>query len=96
MYIYHIAVVIDGDEDLQLEYNLEKRVVQSLKCTRAEYVSSWSEVLDGQNYGRCTKCGAWTSDWTKKMRISSFSNGAQVNGEWFCDLCLPEDHPNHF
>lgn len=55
MYIYHIAVVIDGDEDSQLEYNLEKRVVRSLKCNRAEYVSSWDEALDGKNYGRCTR-----------------------------------------
>ena len=96
MYIYHISVLIEEDEDLQLENKLWATVEQALAQQKAELVSSRTEELNGQNFGRCIKCGAWTSDWTKSVGVKSLSNGAQIDGEWFCDECLPLNHPNHF
>ena len=96
MYIYHISILIEGEEDLSLESKIWEAVEQSLVYQKAELVSSMTEELIGRNYGRCNKCGTWTSDWRKSDGVKSFSNGAQIGGEWFCDECLPLNHPNHF
>lgn len=96
MYIYHVAILVEGSENLPFEANLEERIQTYLDSGNAEIVSSFSEEVTGENYGRCTNCGAWVSDQTKNDRIFSFSNGARISGKWYCDLCLPPEHPNRF
>ena len=88
MYIYQISILVDVPENLPFEADLEDHI--------QAYFSSTSEEVTGKNYGRCTNCGAWVSDQTKADRILSFSNGARISGKWYCDLCLPPEHPNHF
>lgn len=96
MYIHHVSILIEGSEDLSLEQELNDMIQRLLSDRNAALVSTTNEELAGHNYGRCVKCGTWASDLTKENRIRSFSNGVQIEGDWFCDLCLPEDHPNSF
>jgi len=95
MYLYKVNILFQK-EDLQIELNLEKQIDEFLKKNEGEIVSSNSEELKSGNFGKCEKCGSWTSDYSKDNYISCFSNGAKLNGTWLCDLCLPDDHPNSF
>ncbi len=96
MYIHHINVLIEGSEELSLEDRLSDGIQNLLDGQPAVLVSTTNEELIGDNFGRCVKCGEWVSDCKKDNRIRWFSNGAQLDGNWYCDLCLPEDHSNHF
>ena len=96
MYLYKIAVLIEGEEDPMEQYEIDQGICELLKGKCAEYISARVEVVTGVNYGKCVKCGAWVSDYSKKDWIKAFSNGAQVNGKWYCDICLDETHPNSF
>ncbi|MFT9078468.1 hypothetical protein [Ethanoligenens sp.] len=57
--------------------------------------STGYEELQG-NCGKCTVCGAWATDYGQPGAFSELSNGAVVDGKWYCDVCLPFDHPNKF
>lgn len=96
MYIYQVSILVDGPENLPFEADLEDHIQAYLDSKNAGIVSSTSKEVTGENYGRCTNCGAWVSDQTKADRILNFSNGARISGKWYCDLCLPPEHPNHF
>ena len=96
MYIYHIAILVNGTENLSFEADLDEHIQKFLDSRKALIVSTNSEEVTGKNYGRCANCGAWVSDLTKNDSIQSFSNGAQISGMWYCDLCLPPYHPNSF
>lgn len=96
MYIYCINIAIEGDENPAFEFELWEHIEKFLDPQKASLVSAMPEELIGDNYGRCVACGGWVSDATKPGKIRAFSNGARVNGDWYCDLCLPEDHPNRF
>lgn len=96
MHIYRINVIFNHDEDLQTEGKIESKLGEIVDKYGGELVSTSVDTLEGCNFGRCSKCGCWTSDATKEDFISGLSNGAQINGIWFCDLCLPVDHPNSF
>lgn len=43
----------------------------------------------GKLYGKCAKCGQWTSTHDENTRVKSFLYGCRIDGVWFCDLCLP-------
>lgn len=96
MYIYKINIIFNHEENPQIEQKIEDMLRSVLDKYDGELVSVGIDILDGENYGRCQKCGCWTSDITKDGFITGLSNGAQINGEWLCDLCLPKDHPNAF
>ena len=96
MYLYRVNILFHNEEDLQKELNLEKHIDDFLKKNKGELVSSNSEELKSDNFGKCQECGAWVSDYSKNNYISCFSNGAKLNGIWLCDLCLPDDHTNSF
>jgi hypothetical protein len=42
-------------------------------------------------YGRCCNCGAWTSDTRDRRKVKELSNGAVLDGKWYCDLCLSDE-----
>lgn len=96
MYLFHIAVMIDGVERPEFELALEQAIQSFWPRQKAEVVSTRTEILVGHNFGQCKKCGTWVSDSRKDNRITAFSDGASIDGAWFCDLCLPPDHPNVF
>lgn len=95
-YLYHVSVLVEGTENLELEYGLEESIADYLSNKKAELISSSSEELTGNNYGRCSKCGTWVSDASEQQSITAFSNGKRVKNCWYCDLCLPRNHPNSF
>ena len=95
-YLYHLSVLIDGTDDLELENELDEVIQSHLSGKRAELVSSASEPLEGENYGRCASCGAWVSDRSAPDSVRAFSDGAKIAGKWYCDLCLPQGHPKAF
>ena len=96
MYVYQMNILVPCEENPQLESKLDEAVASAIEKYNAELISADIEEIVGDNYGKCGKCGAWTSDWTHKDAIKSFSNGAKVDGTWLCDLCLPEYHSNAF
>lgn len=46
--------------------------------------------------GKCCKCGVWVSDQELENHIDEFSDGCLINGNWWCDLCLPNNHYKYF
>ena len=100
MYIVKINIVIEGDgSDLKTQDEIERCFQQSMReiTHSPQLVSTEIKELDGNlNYGKCIKCGTWTSDSQRKGYVNEFSDGIQIEGNWFCDLCLPNNHPRHF
>ena len=98
MYIYNMSILVktEEEENLALEYELDDAVEAVLRGKDAEYVSASVEEVCGQNYGVCAKCGAWVSDASKDDHIAAFSDGTKIGEEWYCDICLPNDYPDHF
>lgn len=43
------------------------------------------------NCGRCSSCGAWTTDRDKEDPIVGLSNGAMVAERLLCEECFPEN-----
>lgn len=95
-YLYHLSVLIDGTENLALEHELDEILQNHLTGRCAELVSSASELLAGENYGQCVSCGAWVSDRSAPDSVRAFSDGAKIEGKWYCNLCLPQGHPKAF
>lgn len=59
------------------------------------YYIHW--IYDDSNLGKCVKCGDWCTDQSRSNRIPGVvSNGAKIDDQWLCDVCLPRDHPNAF
>jgi hypothetical protein len=60
----------------------------------AKWNSSLFVVLDPENMncGKCSNCGAWTTDREKDSIITGLSNGATYDGALLCDECLPRGH----
>ncbi len=89
MYIYQMNVLIEGDENPALEQQLEAALP-------LEVVSARVIELAGENFGKCAHCGAWVSDFCRPDAVREFSPGAKADGNWLCDLCLPQGHPSAF
>lgn len=96
MYILRLNVLIESDEDLSLETNITDQLEEILDPSKAKLVSTNIEELYGLNYGKCSICNCWVSDYRNTHPISVFSNGAKINDTWFCDICISEDHPISF
>ena len=99
-YIYRINLLIResaDDESIQLNIDeaVERFVLQS-KDSGIEFVSTQVINLYDDNCGQCCICGAWTSDHAKENSICEFSDGEKLEGKWYCDICLPENHEKHF
>jgi hypothetical protein len=98
-YLYNVSIFIDDDSD-NLEYQnviddlLDKGIA---RYSKLEYVSARIIELDHcSNSGKCSNCGARVSDHDEENCITEFSDGCIIEGKWYCDLCLPEEHPKHF
>ena len=95
-YFYHLSVLVNGTENLELEHELDEVIRRHLSGKRAQLVSSASEPLEGENFGRGECCGTWVSDRSAPDAVRAFSDGAKIAGKWYCDLCLPQGHPKAF
>ena len=95
MYLLKVNLLIPSGEDVAMESEIVEKVQKILPCD-VELVSTISEELDGLNFGKCSKCGCWVSDRTQPNWVVPLSNGAKIGIQWYCDICLPEDHPNAF
>lgn len=96
MYILKLNIVVFSDENLDLEAEITEKLESTLLERQACFVSSSAEDVTGDNYGRCSVCGCWVSDNTKPEHINAFSNGAKIGKQWFCDICIPANHPSAF
>lgn len=95
MYIYSMHFLIQGEENVKIENRLDNIVKKGLG-KEIDFVSASIDSITGTNWGRCCKCNCWVSDYSKDYSIRQFSNGSVVGNDWYCDLCLPCDHPNAF
>lgn len=103
-YIYNVSLVIEDEiEDLDTQYSVDEIVEQSIERIKqaadidVDYVSAQIvDLVNFTNYGKCSICKAWVSDYKKKNSVREFSDGIMIDGEWFCDNCLPHNHPRHF
>jgi hypothetical protein len=59
-----------------------------------KWISSNPVVLDTliDNIGKCCNCGTWTTNSEGIDPVNDVSYGAYVNGQLFCDSCLPDGH----
>ncbi len=98
MYIYQLNIALEQEENSNIEALIENAVTDLLKKEQiqGEVVSSMAKEVYTDNIGKCVNCGCWTSDHSKDDASAEVSNGAKVDGEWLCDVCLPKDHPNAF
>lgn len=76
--------------------NVTEELSNNLKCDIINVSSQYTDLAENLNYGKCVKCGTWTSDCRNDNYVVEFSNGAILDDSWYCDICLPKDHPNHF
>ena len=62
------------------------------------WVSGTSGFYDTEkdNIGKCSVCGAWTTDSDGKNTVNTVSYGAKVDGLLFCDEHLPLNHHRAF
>ncbi len=97
-YLYKINIVVDENEDnVQIQNTIDDMVQRSiLKLPFAEIVSQQIVTLNNDICGKCSSCGAWTSDRNSNEYIDEFSDGCLIDGKWLCDLCLPSYHPKSF
>lgn len=101
-YILTINMIVDGnidDANMQnkIEYLFEEAINKSeIRDDVAIISTEFTDIIGNKNYGRCIKCGEWVSNKSLNPNVSQMSDGAIVNDHWYCDLCLPENHPNHF
>lgn len=93
MYILKIAYLLDGSWE-----ETEKSAASTEELLKkGEYLSEQYVDLTGvRNFGRCCVCQAWTSDKRQIGAVEEMSNGAEIDGKWYCDVCLPKDHLNAF
>ena len=89
MYILKVNYLVDGT--IESVKPLEEQIKMG-ECISEQYV----DLSHNTNFGRCCLCQTWTSDKRKKNAVSEMSNGAILNGAWYCDVCLPDWHPNSF
>lgn len=93
MYILKIAYLLDGSWE---ETEKSAASTEGL-LKKGEYLSEQYVDLTGvRNFGRCCVCRAWASDKRQIGAVAEMSNGAEIDGKWYCDVCLPKDHLNAF
>lgn len=97
-YLYKLYVVVDDDSENLFHQNAVDEVVYKAieKNTDVHFVGSIVSELNGDICGKCCKCGAWVSDQALDNHIEGFSDGCFIDGKWWCDLCLPQDHLKKF
>lgn len=101
VYIYKVNFLVEDDiENCELQNEIDTLVEYislQLAAKKVSYVSTQlNDIHENPNFGQCVNCGTWTSDSRENEFVSEFSNGAVIKGNWKCDLCLPEEHENHF
>lgn len=98
--IFTQSYLIDIPNNIQDELNFVcgltdeiEKLIQS-KFPQVAYQSTQFGIYEPNvdNLGKCQKCGCWTTDSTQENRVKEVSNGAVVNGQLLCDVCLPSDH----
>ena len=98
-YIYKVNFLIEADpKDLAKQEKIDEYIDTLVKTDDSLQVVS-QEIIDlsnNSNCGQCVKCHTWATDKRLDNSISELSNGAIVNKDWLCDLCLPKNHPNAF
>ena len=101
-YVFSVNLLVEGDMENttiqnEIEDIFEKILALShLKDDVTILSTQIDDISDNENYGKCVKCGVWASDKRYEPNISQMSNGAKVDNQWYCDICLPINHPNHF
>lgn len=96
-YLFQMYIVIeDSIDNVQFQSEVERHIEESLtRFHNSELVGSRICEL-GRNCGKCCKCGSWVSNQELDDKIEGFSDGCVINGEWWCDICLPHDNPKSF
>ena len=97
-YLYKLYIVVDDDSENLLYQNIIDDAVEKAfdNHTNINIVSAKITELDNSICGKCCRCGVWVSDQETVGCIDGFSDGCIIDGNWWCDLCLPADHPKHF
>ena len=97
-YLCKLYIVIEDDLEKPIYQNILDRKLEEAfnNYPHINIVGSKVCELDNRNCGKCCKCGSWVSDQDLVDNIDGFSDGCLINGEWWCDLCIPPDHPKSF
>ena len=97
-YLYQFNIVVnDKERSEEVEREIANLLENAIKDNDyVEIVGSQIVELDNEICGKCTCCGAWTSNQDNEECVSSFSDGCCIDGKWLCDICLPSEHPKSF
>ena len=97
-FLYSINIIINDDsENLDLQNEIDDIAEKAFSNqSNVEIVSTTITELDNTICSECCKCGVWVSDKETCTSVSQFSDGCIIDGKWYCDLCLPADHPKAF
>ena len=70
----------------------------SIDGVNFKWISSTPTLLNtsSSNIGKCSNCGAWTTDCALENPVNELSYGTHIHGQLLCDLCLPGGHPLRF
>ena len=96
-YLYKLYIIVDDDSDnLSNQSIIDEAVEKEVeKHSNMFYIGSKICELTN-NYGKCCQCGEWVSDHDLTGYIDGCSDGCIIDDKWWCDLCLPNDHPKSF
>ena len=97
-YLYNVCLVIEDEPNNLFHQNIVDNALEDRikRHPGIHFVGSRISELDTGNFGRCCRCGAWVSDQEQISHVDEFSDGCMINNAWWCDLCLPNDHPRRF
>jgi hypothetical protein len=99
---YHLVEV--EEEELCKEDGILDELIREISNDKEEDILGEKVLMHWQgtavtpllpelnNCGKCSCCGAWTTDREKEEPIEGLANGAVHEGRLLCEGCLPEDH----
>jgi len=104
IFIYTVAYLMDLSQDptINEEDVLKKTYVLDYDVESSGNTFHWISGrcgfydTDKDNIGKCTVCGAWTTDLDACDAVDTVSYGAKIDGLLYCDEHLPPNHPRAF
>lgn len=97
-YIYKPVIIIDGDTQNLYYQNIIEETLEKLLLDNdnVQFLGVTINELNTHNCGKCHSCGIWVSDHEQPKCIEELSDGIFFDEKWWCDLCLPNNHPRKF
>lgn len=98
-WIIKFTAIATDIEDTEINSKVEKISDQIDKLLNSNkdvdislLITGFEKIHHESNAGRCVKCGTWVTDYDKPYRIPCTTDGVEVDGKWFCEVCISKDN----